>query len=107
MIRYLYALTALLAGSGCMNLDWAVLGGDPVDAYDLPLDAVPPEGLDRRSGQQAHSWHSKGPSFLTCDRRWAGLGTPLNRVRSQSKRSNGAAPKNRSAAVVPFNRRVA
>lgn len=45
-MRRLWMIAPALLSGSCMNLDWAMLGGDPVDAYDLPLQAVPPEAVE-------------------------------------------------------------
>lgn len=46
MIRLLGVVPVVLATTGCMSLDFAILGGDPVDAYDLSGTIVPAEQIE-------------------------------------------------------------
>ncbi|MBN2799819.1 MAG: alpha/beta hydrolase [Deltaproteobacteria bacterium] len=67
MSRDLLVLAVLTGLSGCMNLDWAILGGDPVDAYELPLELVPADQVawvqfETEDGRTLHGvWAHQDP----------------------------------------------
>lgn len=77
---------ALALGSGCMNIDWAILGGDPIDAYELPDSPIPESQLEwttftSEDGRELHGlfahqdpprspmiwFHGNGSHFATED----------------------------------------